>query len=150
MNNYDAYFMSTALEEAEKAYEINEVPIGAVIVKDGEIVSRAYNMKEKLKDATAHAEILAIKDAGIKLGSWRLTDCTLYVTIEPCPMCAGAIIQSRLDRLVFGAFDEKAWGSLDSSDILANEDLNHRVEVVSGVMKSESSSLMKKFFQSLR
>lgn len=144
-------FMELALEEAQMAFAEGEVPIGAVIEIDGEVISKAHNLKEKLKDATAHAEMLAINEAVRKLGHWRyLKDANLYVTLEPCPMCAGAIVQSRLKTLVYGADDPKAGAVHSLMNIVQDTRLNHRVEVVSGVMEKECSELMSEFFRRLR
>ena len=142
--------MGLALKEAQKAYEKEEVPIGAVVARNGEVISRAHNKKENLNDATAHAEILAIKKAGARMKSWRLVDCDLYVTVEPCPMCAGAIVQARVERVIFGALDKKAWGNLRSEYILENSALNHQVKVVAGVMEANCEEIIKKFFKGLR
>lgn len=142
-------FMKKAIEEAEKAAKIGEVPIGAVIVKDGEIVSTGYNKRENHKNALLHAEIEAIDDACKKLQSWRLIDCSLYVTLEPCPMCAGAIINSRIRRVIFGAKDAKA-GSCGSVINLFELEYNHRPEIISGVMEKECGDLLSNFFKNLR
>lgn len=142
--------MSEALSEAWKAYLIAEVPIGAVIVKDGEVIARGHNLRESSKDPTAHAEMIAIRKAAEKLGGWRLTGCSIYVTIEPCPMCAGAIYQARLDRLVYGAPDLKAGAAGTLYNIPDDERLNHRLEVVSGVMQKECTDVMQSFFKELR
>ncbi len=139
-------FMAAALNEAEKAFEKNEVPVGAVIVKDGTIIARAYNQVEALQDPTAHAEIIAIGAAANHLGSWRLTGCTLYVTLEPCPMCAGAIVLSRLDRVVFGAYDPKMGACSTLYNITQDERLNHRVEIIAGVSDEDSRLLLREFF----
>jgi len=144
------YFMREALREARKAYEIGEVPIGAVVVKDGVIISRAYNLRETTKDPTAHAEVLAIRQAAQALGGWRLTDCDLYVTIEPCLMCGGAIILSRIKRLIIGALDPKSGAILSLYNVANDERLNHRVEVITGILEEECSKLMKDFFKELR
>ncbi|WIF95913.1 tRNA adenosine(34) deaminase TadA [Caminicella sporogenes] len=144
------YFMKEALIEAKKAFEIGEVPIGAVIVRKNEIIARGYNLRETLKDPTAHAEIIAIKKAAQVLSSWRLTDCELYVTIEPCAMCAGAIVLSRLNKLVIGAMDPKGGAAGSLYNIVNDERLNHRVEVIYGILESECSEIMKKFFRQLR
>ncbi|RKD26928.1 tRNA(adenine34) deaminase [Caminicella sporogenes DSM 14501] len=144
------YFMKEALIEAKKAFEIGEVPIGAVIVRKNEIIARGYNLRETLKDPTAHAEIIAIKKAAQVLSSWRLTDCELYVTIEPCAMCAGAIVLSRLNKLVIGAMDPKGGAAGSLYNIVNDERLNHRAEVIYGILESECSEIMKKFFRRLR
>lgn len=146
----DRYFMKKALKEAERAYELEEVPIGCIIVKNNRIIASAHNLREGLKDPTAHAEILAIQDASDFLGGWRLSGCTMYVTIEPCPMCAGAIVNSRIDRLVIGAPDIKGGGCGSIVNIVENEKLNHRVNVEWGVLKEECSDIMKDFFKNLR
>lgn len=142
--------MSLALEEAQKAYEIGEVPIGAVIVKDNLVIARAHNKRETDRMSTAHAEIRAIEEACRKLGGWRLIGCTMYVTLEPCLMCAGALINSRIDKLVYASSDQKA-GAVDSLYSVLNDfRLNHQVEVVSGILDEESSGLLKRFFRDLR
>jgi tRNA(adenine34) deaminase len=143
-------FMQEALVEARKAYAMGEVPIGAVIVKNGVIVARAHNLRECAHDATAHAEVLAIRQAGQALGGWRLSGCTLYVTVEPCPMCAGALVQSRVDRVVYGAVDPKAWADRSLLEIVQNPGLNHRVDVLDGVLAGECSQIMKSFFRERR
>jgi tRNA(adenine34) deaminase len=143
-------WMSMALREAAAAADEDEVPIGAVIVHNGMIIGRAHNRTEGLHDATAHAEILAIGSASDALGDWRLEDCTLYVTLEPCPMCAGAIVRARIPRLVYAAADPKA-GAVDTLfDLVRDPRLNHQVEVISGVMVEEASELLRAFFQRLR
>lgn len=142
--------MREALAEAEAARQIGEVPIGAVVVRDGVIVARAHNLRESGQDGTAHAEILAIRQAGQAVGGWRLSGCTLYVTVEPCPMCAGALVQSRVDHLVFGAADPKAWADRSLQEIVQNPGLNHRLEVTGGILAEECSSLMKQFFRARR
>ncbi|MCT4633352.1 MAG: tRNA adenosine(34) deaminase TadA [Firmicutes bacterium] len=142
--------MLEALKEARKAYDIEEVPIGAVVVKDGKVIGRGHNLKERDKDPTAHAEILAIREACEFLGGWRLTGCELYVTIEPCMMCCGAIYQSRIAKLVYGSDDPKA-GCVNSINHLLEDDrLNHMVEVDHGVLESQCSQIMKDFFRRLR
>jgi tRNA(adenine34) deaminase len=143
-------FMQEALVEARKALEITEVPIGAVIARGEEVIGRGYNLREATGDPTAHAEILAIRQASQHVSGWRLTGCTIYVTIEPCPMCAGAIVLARLDRLVFGAFDPKAGAAGSLLNIVDDERFNHKVEVVSGVMEQQCSDMMKSFFRELR
>ncbi len=142
--------MQYALKEARKAYEKAEAPIGAIIVKDGKIISRAHNLRESKIDATAHAEIIAIKKACKKLGGWRLGDCDMYVTLEPCAMCAGAIIQARIRRVVIGAIDSKAGAGGSVVDLFGVEGFNHKVEVVPGVMQGECSAILKDFFRNLR
>ena len=146
----DEAFMREALAEARKAAALGEVPIGAVVVRAGEILVRAHNLRETTHDATAHAEVLAIRAAGRLLGGWRLTGCTLYVTIEPCPMCAGALLQSRIDRLVFGARDPKAWADRSLLEILQNPGLNHQVEVREGVLAEECGEVVREFFRARR
>ena len=146
----DNYFMKQALIEAKKAYKIDEVPIGAVVVYKGEIIGRGYNQREKKQDPTAHAEIIAIKKAAKNLKDWRLEECSIYVTVEPCIMCAGAIQKARIKRLVYGARSDKdgAYGTL--IDVLQNEELNHQLDVVPGIMEKESKKLLKDFFKKLR
>lgn len=146
----DAEYMGLALDEARKAYDLGEVPIGAVLVVDGEAVARAHNMRESWHDATAHAEIIVIRDACRKLGRWRLTGATLYVTIEPCPMCAGAIVMSRIDRLVYGSADYKAGAVESIFNVVRNDALNHQVEVRAGVREEECAGLMRSFFRERR
>ena len=145
----DIYFMKKALSCAKAAAAAGEIPIGAVIVKDGEIISTGRNMREKKKNALLHAEMIAIDRACKKLDSWRLNDCTIYVTLEPCPMCAGAIVNARISRVVFGCRDSKA-GSFGSVIDLADCNLNHNYEVKSGVLENECASLLSDFFVSLR
>lgn len=142
--------MRAALAEAKKGFNKDEVPVGAVVVVDGRIVSRAHNLRESLIDPTAHAEILAIKKAAKKLGGWRLNRATIYTTLEPCPMCAGAIVHSRVKELVYGADDPKAGACGSIMDVVSSKHLNHRVAVTSGVLKRESSEILKKFFRKLR
>lgn len=148
--NEHSEFMCEALTEARKAYALGEVPIGAVIVKDREIIARGYNLREILHDSTAHAEIMAMREAAKKLGDWRLTGTTLYSTIEPCTMCGGAIVQFRVDRLVYGAPDLKA-GAVDSViDVVRDPRFNHRVEVMAGVLEDECRAIIQQFFKDLR
>ena len=143
-------FMKEALKEAKKAYEKEEVPVGAVIVKDGKIISRAYNLKESKKDTTCHAEILAIKKACKKLDSWRLEGCTMYVTLEPCPMCTGALIQTRIDKVVIGTMDYKT-GACGSVLNLSNDyKFNHKIEIETGIMQEECEKILQEFFKDLR
>lgn len=146
----DKAFMAEAVREAEKALEKDEVPVGAVVAVGGEIVSRGHNTKETSHDPTAHAEMAAIRGASRELGAWRLARSTLYVTLEPCIMCMGAIVQARVPRLVFGAMDPKAGACGSLYDISADARLNHRVEVTTGVMEEEASVLLKEFFKRLR
>ncbi|NLX69343.1 MAG: nucleoside deaminase [Clostridiales bacterium] len=142
--------MEQALEEAQKAYDMGEVPIGAVIVKDGIIIARGHNLRETYKDPTLHAEMVAIREAAEKLGGWRLSGCELYVTLEPCPMCAGAIIQSRIERVIFGAMDPKGGCAGSLYNLLADSRFNHRAEVVSGVMEEECRRIIQIFFKAKR
>lgn len=142
-------YMRLALEEAEKAYSKGEVPIGAIIVCDDQVISRAHNIRELNQRAIGHAEILAIEAANKKLKSWRLDSCTLYVTIEPCPMCAGAIIQSRIQKVVYGAKDLKA-GVHQSVTNLFELPFNHQVDVLSGVLEEECKDIIQRFFKALR
>jgi tRNA(adenine34) deaminase len=146
----DDYFMGEALRQAAKAYEREEVPVGAVVVRAGKIIARAFNQVELLKDATAHAEMLALTQAENAVGDWRLTDCTLYVTKEPCPMCAGAIVHTRLARVVFGAGDAKGGAAGGAMNLLQFPTLNHRCEITSGVRGAECSALLKNFFAAQR
>ena len=143
-------WMEAALREAERAWEENEVPVGAIVVKDGRIVGKGHNQNERLRDPTAHAEIIAITAAAATLEDRRLEGCTLYVTLEPCPMCAGAIVQARIPRLVFGASDDKAGASGTLFDITNDARLNHRVEVNGGLLADESVALLQEFFASRR
>ncbi len=138
------------MREARKAYELDEVPIGAVIVKDGAVIGRGHNLRETGKDPTLHAEMVAIREAASALGGWRLSGCDLYVTIEPCPMCAGAILQSRIRRVVFGARDPKAGCAGSLYDLLTDERFNHRAEVTEGVLAEECSRIMKDYFKQKR
>jgi tRNA(adenine34) deaminase len=143
-------FMREALLEARKAFELGEIPIGAVIVKDGEIIARGHNLRETSKDPTAHAEILAIRRAAEVLGGWRLTDCDLYVTIEPCAMCAGAIVMARIRKLIIGSMDSKGGAAGSLYNIVDDKRLNHRVEVEYDVLRNECSGIIKEFFKKLR
>ena len=148
MNKED--YMKIALKEAEKAYNELEVPVGAIIVKDGKIIARAYNEKEKKHDTTKHAEILAIQKASKKLKSWRLNDCDMYVTLEPCSMCAGALIQSRIRKVYIGAMDEKTGSCGSVLNLLEDYKFNHKVEVEYNVCKEECERILKDFFKNLR
>lgn len=150
MDKQDTVYMKEALLEAKKAEALGEVPIGAVIVKDHKIIARGFNLRETWKDPTAHAEILAIQEASDVLGGWRLHGCTLYVTLEPCQMCAGAILQARLDRVVYGAMDPKAGCAGSLCNLLEDHRFNHQVEVISGELAEESAQLLKFFFKRLR
>jgi tRNA(adenine34) deaminase len=146
----DDYFMDEALRQAAKAYAKGEVPVGAVVVRAGKIIARAFNQVEELKDATAHAEMLALTQAENAVGDWRLTDCTLYVTKEPCPMCAGAVVHTRLARVVFGAGDPKGGAAGGALNLLQFPTLNHRCEITSGVRLAECRGLLKSFFAGQR
>lgn len=149
MNN-DLNFMNLALKEAKKAFLKGEVPVGAVIVKDNKVIAKAHNLRHTKKSVISHAEILAIQKATKKLNSWILEGCTLYVTIEPCIMCAGTILQSRITKVVYGAKEPK-FGALGSVlDISQIPGFNHKLEVISGVLEEESSLIMRSFFQNLR
>lgn len=142
--------MRLALQEAEQARQIGEIPIGAVVVKDGGVVAAGHNRRETWHDPTAHAEVIAIRRAAKTLGRWRLTGCTLYVTIEPCPMCAGAAVLARIDRLVYGAADPKGGAVGSLYNIACDERLNHRIDVAAGVLAEECADMMRSFFRSLR
>lgn len=143
-------FMKAALKEAKKAYEKLEVPVGAVIVKDGKIIARAHNLKETKFDTTKHAEILAIQKASKKLNSWRLIDCEMYVTLEPCSMCAGALINSRIKKVYIGASDKKTGAVGSVFNLLEDYTFNHKVEYEKGVLQDECESILKEFFKELR
>ena len=146
----DLIFMRAALEEAAKAPAVGEVPIAAVIVHDGRVLALAHNYRELWQDPTAHAEVIAIRAAATALGTWRLTDTTLYVTVEPCSMCIGAIILARVSRVVFGAWDQKAGACGSLFDLPSEPKLNHWVAVTGGILEQESQALIQKFFKSLR
>jgi tRNA(adenine34) deaminase len=146
----DQYFMREALRLAQKAYAADEVPVGAVVVRDGKIIARAYNQVELLKDATAHAEMLALTAAEAAIGDWRLTDCDLYVTKEPCAMCAGAIVHVRLRRLVFGCADPRAGAAGSVINLLQMPTLNHRCDIAVGVLENECGAILKDFFRQKR
>lgn len=143
-------WMQEAILEARKAESLGEVPIGAVIVKDGFIVGRGHNLRETGRDPTLHAEMIAIREASERLEAWRLLDCTLYVTLEPCPMCAGAIVQARIPTVVYGAPDPKAGCAGTLMNLLQEERFNHRTEVVNGVLREECAALLSSFFRRLR
>jgi tRNA(adenine34) deaminase len=146
----DSYWMGKALGEARKAAARGEVPIGSVLVRDGVIIGRGFNRREGLSDPTAHAELLAIRQAARRLGSWRLTGATLYVTLEPCPMCMGGLILSRVQRLVFGCFDPKGGAVGSLYDLARDNRFNHRVAVTSGIRHDECAAILSGFFQELR
>lgn len=146
----DEKWMLEAIKQAEKAELLGEVPIGAVVVKDGVIVGAGYNLRETSHDPTSHAELVAIRQASEALGAWRLLGCTLYVTLEPCPMCAGAIVQSRIERVVYGTADPKAGCVGTLMDLLQESRFNHQAEWTSGVLQESCAELLKRFFQRLR
>lgn len=146
----DAYFMKEALRLAAKAFEKEEVPVGAVIVREGKIIARAFNQVEMLKDATAHAEMLAITQAEAAVGDWRLNDCDLYVTKEPCAMCAGALVHVRMRRVIFGCADLRAGAAGGVLNLVQFPSLNHRCEITSGVLQEECASLLQTFFKARR
>jgi tRNA(adenine34) deaminase len=147
MNKED--FMEEALKEAKKAYKKEEIPVGAIIVKDGKIISKAHNLTESKNTATAHAEILALQKASKKLNSWRLNNCQMYVTLEPCTMCMGAIILSRIEKLYIGTLDPKA-GAFESVINIKDYKFNHNVEIEKGILKEKSEYILKDFFKMLR
>ncbi|MDD5063878.1 MAG: tRNA adenosine(34) deaminase TadA [Phycisphaerae bacterium] len=142
----DEFYMQAAIKQAEIAEENGDVPIGAVIVHKNQIIAKAYNQREQLQDPTAHAEIIALTQAAAALENWHLNDCTMYVTLEPCPMCAGALVLSRMDKLVYGCDDPKTGAVKSLYNIVTDERLNHRLEVTSGVMADECSKILQKFF----
>jgi len=146
----DHYFMGEALRQARRAYEAEEVPVGAVVVRAGRIIARAFNQVELLKDATAHAEMLALTQAEESVGDWRLTECTLYVTKEPCPMCAGAMVHVRLARVVYGANDPRGGAAGSALNLLQFPSLNHQCEITRGVRQSECRELLQSFFAERR
>lgn len=143
-------WMREAIEEARKAEALGEVPIGAVIVRDGQVIGRGHNLRETELDPTAHAEMVAIKQASAHLEAWRLLDCTLYVTLEPCPMCAGALVQARVPRVVYGTTDPKAGCAGTLMNLLQEPRFNHEAEVIGDVMQEECAELLKAFFRNLR
>jgi tRNA(adenine34) deaminase len=142
----DHHFMGEALRQAARAYEAEEVPVGAVIVREGRIIARAFNQVELLKDATAHAEMLAITQAEELVGDWRLNDCTIYITKEPCPMCAGALVHARLARVVFGIRDPKGGAAGSAVNLLQFPTLNHKCDITAGVRESECRTILQNFF----
>ncbi len=146
----DAGFMREALRLARKAYQADEVPVGAVVVRDGKIIGRAYNQTELLKDATAHAEMLALTQAEAAVGDWRLTDCDLYVTKEPCVMCAGALVHVRIRRVIFGCDDPKSGAAGGLLNLLQHPALNHHCEITAGVLQKECAAILQSFFKEKR
>lgn len=150
MEENKEYYMQQAIKEAEKAYKKLEVPVGAVIVKDGKIIARAHNQKETKTDTTKHAEILAIQKASKKLKAWRLIDCEMYITLEPCSMCAGAIINSRIKKIYIGAMDEKTGAAGSVLNLFEDYTFNHKVEVEKGIKQNECENILKQFFKELR
>lgn len=149
MKDRDLYYMNKALDEAKKAKSKNEIPVGCVIVENDEAIAKAHNLKEQLNQATAHAEILAINEASIKKKDWRLSDCTLYVTLEPCPMCASAIVQSRIKRVVIGALDNKDGAVISSIHIFENNH-NHNLMVTTKVLETQCNQIIKEFLNDKR
>lgn len=150
MYNMNEFFMKKALEEAQKAFEKDEVPVGAVIVRNGEIIAAAHNSRELSKDATAHAEMLAIREASGTLGGWRLLNCDMYVTLEPCAMCSGAILQARIERLYVGAMDPKGGAAGSILNLFEDYHFNHKTEVINGILEDECSQILKHFFKRKR
>ena len=150
LSSDDERFMRMALRQAQIAFDLKEIPIGCVIVKDGVVIGKGYNQVEQLKDATAHAEIIAIGTAASTLDNWRLDGCTLYVTLEPCPMCAGAILNSRVSRVVYGSPDSRFGGCGTTIDVITNNALKRAVEVTGGILADECLGLLKGFFQQMR
>ena len=146
----DEQFLREALLEAEKAFDLGEVPVGCVIVRDGEIIARGHNLTETAKDPTVHAEMNALREAAEKLGGWRLPGCSAYVTCEPCAMCAGAMVWARIEELYIGADDPKAGACGSVVNVASNEGLNHRIKVERGVLQEECSNILKEFFRTLR
>ncbi len=146
----DATFMRDALRQAQKAFAAEEVPVGAVVTRDGRIIARAHNQVEMLKDATAHAEMLAITQAAAAVGDWRLTDCDLYVTKEPCPMCAGALVHARIRRVIFGCADDRGGAAGSIINLLQLPTLNHQCSVTSAVLRDEFAALLQSFFRARR
>ena len=149
-NEDDVAFMREALRLARKAYDADEVPVGVVVVRAGKIIARAYNQVELLKDATAHAEMLALTQAEAAVGDWRLVDCDLYVTKEPCVMCAGALVHVRIRRVIFGCADPKGGAAGSTMNLLQTQVLNHRCEITPGVLQNESAAILQSFFQKKR
>lgn len=150
MENINEKFMKEALKEAKKAYDKLEIPVGVVIVKDNKIIGRAHNLKEEKKNAVKHAEILAIEKASKKLNNWRLIDCEMYVTLEPCPMCAGAILNSRINKVYVGAMDEKTGACGSKLNLLQDYSFDTKVDIETGIMEEECKIMLKQFFKELR
>ncbi len=150
MSKADEKYMRAALREAKKAYALEEVPIGCVIVRDEKIIARGYNRRNTDKNTLAHAELTAIKKAAKKCGDWRLEDCTMYITLEPCPMCAGAIVQSRMKRVVLAAMNPKAGCAGSVLNLLQMQGFNHQVEIERGILEEECSGMLSNFFKELR
>src|ERR1700758_4670106 len=146
----DQYFMREALRQAQKAYAVDEVPVGAVVVREGKIIARAHNQVELLKDATAHAEMLALTQAEAALGDWRLIDCDLYVTKEPCAMCAGALVHTRIRRVIFGCSDPSAGAAGSVMNLLQMPQWNHRCNIASGILQDECAAILQDFFRTKR
>jgi tRNA(adenine34) deaminase len=146
----EEYFMREALRQAQKAYATDEVPVGAVVVHEGKIIGRAHNQVELLKDATAHAEMLALTQAEAALGDWRLTDCDLYVSKEPCAMCAGAVVHTRIRRVIFGCADPSAGAAGSVINLLQMPGFNHRCDIASGVLQNECAAILQDFFRKRR
>ena len=146
----DVHFMEMALEEARQAAREGEIPVGAVLVREGQVLARNHNRREQDRDATAHAEVLVLREACRQLGRWRLSGCALYVTVEPCPMCSGAIVNSRIDTVVYGCPDVKAGGAESIFNIITNPNLNHTATVISGICEEECAQVMKNFFKRRR
>ena len=149
-NKIKIKYMKEALKEAEKAYNKEEIPVGAIIVKDSKIIARAHNVKETKNDTTKHAEIIAIQKASKKLNSWRLIDCEMYVTLEPCSMCAGALIQSRIQKVYIGTMDAKTGACGSVLNLLQDFNFNHKVEIETNIMQKECEIILKDFFKKLR
>ena len=143
-------FMKEALKEAKKSYQKDEIPVGAVIVKEGKILARGHNIKETKTDPTKHAEIIAIQKASKKLQTWRLSGCTMYVTLEPCSMCAGSLIQARIDKVVIGTMDEKTGACGSVLNLLSDYKFNHTVQIETGIMQEECKTILQQFFKELR
>lgn len=150
INMTNEYYMKVAINEAKKAFKKGEIPVGCVIVRNNEIIAKSHNLRHTKKQVLAHAETLAIDKANKKLEKWILDDCTMYVTLEPCIMCAGAILQARMKKIVFGAFEPKFGACGSVVNVLQNNNFNHQVEIESGVLKDESAELLKSFFQIVR